>query len=168
MFYYFFKNKQVIELSFQVHPADKRYELLTAEQQAFYIEHPNAKIHEIRNCKIDDPIPPTPIDIEQFKKGTIDEISKKSLGTMAGICSPYQFANAQASLIAIEGGSTPIYDEEIAHYYLSLYIEYGKRCRDLFYEAKAEIELCETAEGIESIKNNYFDRYDHITDIKTN
>lgn len=163
MYYYFFRNKEVVILAFEVISQDSRYERLTKKQVNFYKKHPDAKIHEIRNCKIDDP-EPIIIDIDQLRADTIDEISKKSLGTMAGICSPYQFANAQASLIAIEAGEESIYDAETARRYISLYTHYGRICRNMFYEAKGLLEQCDTAEGIEAIKNDYFTRYDSIID----
>jgi len=76
--YYFFTKRGVttikgslIEINTSI---NTQYEEMTPEQLDFYLEHPNASIREIRECKLDSPyVPPTP-EIEVLRANAISDL----------------------------------------------------------------------------------------------
>lgn len=160
---YIYNNRVIIDLPFKVQAYDKRYKLLSEAQNTFYAEHPTATIWEIKNCKLQEPVEAITPSIEELKDEALKTISNYSLTTVNKYCTPYQFANAQASLMAIQDGGIGIYNEEDSQQYINLYIHYGKQCRDLYYEAKEYLELCNSEEEIINVINTYKEYYDNLS-----
>lgn len=159
---YFYRNTTIVDLPFRVKDYDKRFVALTPEQETFLLEHPEATAYEVKNMHMNEDSPEPYMSLDTIKENALSSLSNYSLNIVNHFCTPYQFANAQASLLAIANGGVGIYDKETATNYINLYNQYGKQCRDLYYEAKGYIELCNTENDINEIVIEYERRYNNI------
>lgn len=162
MNYNYFVDYRIVtsdhEIDLNINPA---YIPFTAEQNEFYIEHPNASYWEIRNCRMNpEPVPPT---LEEVKHNCIKILSEKSLEILGRYVKEYQLANAQSSLYILEKYPqyNPIYTEDKAIEVITTYDRVGLDLRTIFKYAEKEINDCETSEEVENIKNYYMQQYDN-------
>lgn len=135
------------------------FEALTQEQVDFYGQHPEASLGEVRNCKLNEPIPIDPAQsLEVHKEDVRRQISDLSLETLHYFITEYQFTNAQASYTGIQSAlieeENTVYSLERASDIIQKYNFIGKQCRDFYYTCKALIEDAEIAATVDTILAN--------------
>lgn len=139
------------------------FERLTDKQVAFYREHPNASVKEVRECKITPPyIPPVP-SLTELKENAIrdiDTMSRTTIGTFADVLT---FSNTIASTVYAKAkGIDPIYSDDKILKTSTDFLIVGKMCRDLFYEMRDRVNAATTGSEIEQLVTEARTRYDAI------
>lgn len=136
---------------------------LNAEQEAFFNENRRATYDEIWNAE--KYVPPTPEPapeptLEDLKSEKLKELSDLSLEVLGGHVSEYQLMNARLSL----GAAAPdkIYDDTKSEAVVETYLRIGKLCRTAYYEAKAEIEACESVTVLNDVYERWKEYYNSI------
>lgn len=163
----YFVTNQYRQVSIQDWDADMSgnpaFEKLTPEQVAFYHEHPNASIKEIRECKIIPPyIPPVP-SITELKEQAIKDIDNMSRVTLGKFADVLTFSNTIASTVYAKGnGIEPIYSDAKILKTATDFLIIGKMCRDVYYELSGRVNDATTAIEIEQIVSEARARYDAI------
>lgn len=153
------------EIDLVMNPA---YIPFTAEQNAFYAEHPDASYWEVVRCQMDpEPEPPTPPTLDEVKVEAIKYLSEKSLATLGRYVKEYQLANAQSSLYMLDKYPeySPIYTREKAIEVITTYDRVGLDLRTIYKSAETAINSCETIEAVETTKVYYeeeYDRYEYV------
>lgn len=139
------------------------FERLTDEQVAFYHEHPNASVKEVRECRIIPPyIPPVP-SISELREQAIHDVDTKSRTTIGTFADVLTFSNTIASTVYAKAkGIEPIYSDEKVLKTATNFLIVGKLCRDLFEEMKTRIEAATTASEIEALVAETNERYEAI------
>lgn len=143
-------------INLELNPA---YIPFTDEQNTFYAEHPDANYWEVKNCEMNpEPVPPTLDDIKESAK---EYLSQLSLDTMGRYVREYQFENAQSSLymLSVDPQAETIYDEAKAMEVMGTYTIIGRELRGKYKEAEANINTCETAESVATLRQYYEDYY---------
>lgn len=136
---------------------------LNAEQEAFFNENRRATYDEIWNAE--KYVPPTPEPapeptLEELKAQKLKELSDLSLEVLGGHVSEYQLMNARLSLEA--AAPDKIYDDTKSEAVVETYLRIGKLCRTAYYEAKAEIEACESVTVLNDVYERWKEYYNSI------
>lgn len=168
-YYFYFVNTEN-GIRIKAFPTEKRGAFLTAftnEQKQFYIEHPDASISEIKNCRLNSPIvveqEETPI--ETIKENAIKDIDSYSRDTLAKFVDNLEFANALASSVyAKQKNIEPIYDDSLVTKTASDFLIKGSLCRNLYKDTVSLIEDAETKEEIDNIVNSAKSQYNVIAE----
>lgn len=95
MYYYFYQDKKIVDSLVPINTRlNKAFVELTPEQTEFYLEHPTASVHEVKNCQLDPPyVPPTP-DVAEYAAEKIAELKDECYGTVTVTSLEYAMANA--------------------------------------------------------------------------
>ena len=136
---------------------------LNAEQKAFFEQHRRASYEEIWNAQ--KYVPPTPEPtpeptLDELKAQTLKELSDLSLEVLGGHVSEYQLMNARLSLEAADPDK--LYDATKSAAVVETYLRIGKLCRTAYYEAKAEIEACESVTVLNDVYERWKEYYNSI------
>lgn len=164
MIYRYFdtEKKKVISTSKELKGNDALIRL-NAEQEAFFKANRRASYDEIRNAqKYVPPVPepaPEPT-LEELKAQKLKELSELSLEVLGWHVSEYQLMNARLSLEAADPDK--IYDDTKSAAVVETYLRIGKLCRTAYYEAKAEIEACESVTGLNEVYERWKEYYNSI------
>ncbi len=164
MIYRYFdtEKKKVISTSKELKGNDALIRL-NAEQEAFFNENRRATYDEIWNAE--KYVPPTPEPapeptLEELKAQKLKELSDLSLEVLGGHVSEYQLMNARLSLEA--AAPDKIYDDTKSEAVVETYLRIGKLCRTAYYEAKAEIEACESVTVLNDVYERWKEYYNSI------
>lgn len=160
MTYYYFVGYKIMGFEWEVNTAlNPAYTPLTAEQTAFYLEHPNASVYEVKRCALDpEPEPPTLEEVQAEAKKNLSQIS---LDTLDRFVKVYQLANAQASLYMLEKdpSAETIYDEVRAREIMDTYTNVGKELREMYKNAESDINAAKTVEEVATFEGYYEYQY---------
>ena len=160
--YFDTQKKGVISVVHEIVESD-RFVRLNAEQLAFFATHRRASYDEIWNAR--EYVPPTPEpaaepSLEELKAQKLKELSELSLEVLGWHVSEYQLMNARLSLEAEAGDK--IYDDGKSAAVVETYLRIGKLCRTAYYEAKAEIEACESVTVLNDVYERWKEYYNGI------
>lgn len=136
---------------------------LTDEQTEYWRQHPKAHWSEILDCGKKDELQPYVAPeptLEELKADALKKLSDLSLEILGSHVGEYQMMNALLSLRA--ESYDKIYDDDKSLDLIDIYLEVGKQCRTLFYEAKSAIESADNTETIKELTDGYTDDYEHL------
>lgn len=157
-------NKRVISSKRELTESDSIVKL-NAEQMAFFDKNRTASYEEIWNAKKNEPVVYEPYvapepTLEESKAEALKELSQLSLEILGSHVSEYQLVNARLSLDAEEYDK--IYDDDKSEAVVETYLRIGKLCRTAYYEAKAEIEACESVTVLNDVYERWKEYYNSI------
>lgn len=160
---YFDTDRKVVISTTKKIKESERFVRLNAEQEEFFLENRRASYDEIWNAE--KYVPPTPEPapeptLEELKAQKLKELSELSLEVLGGHVSEYQLMNARLSLEAATADK--IYDDTKSAAVIETYLRIGKLCRTAYYEAKAEIEACESETGLNDVYERWKGYYNGI------
>ena len=166
MDYYYFKLRNNIAIRITVFQEEinttlnPSFRAFTQEQTEFYLEHPEASIHEIERCELYPPyVPPEP-DIEEIRANALQELDKISRDTLGTKVDVLGFCDALASSVYKPSRTDSIYTDDEVLRTADDFLRIGKACRQKLQELVPEIEESTTIDGIENIMEGarqYFD-----------
>lgn len=157
MYLYFNENlKKIIALTDEVEK--EGLTPLTPEQLERWRSNPKAHWTAIMNepTHYEQPTPAEPT-LEELKEEALKKLSDLSLEILGSHVGEYQMMNALLSLRA--ESYDKIYDDDKSQDLIDIYLEVGKQCRTLFYEAKSAIESAEDTETLKELTDGYTDDY---------
>lgn len=160
MYLYFNENlKKIIALTDEVEK--EGLTPLTPEQLERWRSNPKAHWTAIMNepTHYEQPTPAEPT-LEELKEEALKKLSDLSLEILGSHVGEYQMMNALLSLRA--ESYDKIYDDEKSQDLIDIYLEVGKQCRTLFYEAKSAIESADSKETLKDITDGYTDSYERL------
>lgn len=159
---YLYFNETLKKIVACVAPTEKEgLTPLTAEQVERWEENPRAHWSQIMNGQ-PAVVPPTPVEptLEELKADALKKLSDLSLEILGSHVGEYQMMNALLSLRA--ESYDKIYDDDKSQDLIDVYLEVGKQCRTLFYEAKSAIESADNTETIKELTDGYTDSYERL------
>lgn len=105
---------------------------------------------------------PTPAEqtLEELKADALKKLSDLSLEILGSHVGEYQMMNALLSLRA--ESYDKIYDDDKSQDLIDVYLEVGKQCRTLFYEAKSAVLSADNTETLKELTDGYTDSYERL------
>lgn len=152
--FYFVKDsigRQNIQIWEEDMRGNSSFTIFTPEQEAFYLQNPNANIYEVRNCKLFER--PTEISVETYRELKMTEMSDFSLSVCRSLVHDYQVTNALCG----------VYDEEKAAEIIEKYKNIGTKCRNLYYQFVENVEKCASNAEIDVCVEEYRLFYNEVT-----
>lgn len=159
---YLYFNEKIKKIIASVEAIEKDgFTPLNEEQIARWRSNPKVHWSQIMNAPANAEVPtiaePT---LEELKSAALKKLSDLSLEILGSHISEYQMMNALLSLNA--DLYDKIYDDDKSQDFIDIYLEVGKQCRTLFYEAKSALEACDNIETIKSLRDEYNERYEAL------
>lgn len=153
--YYYFKMRLGKPYEIKVAPIhintaiNRIYVEMTAEQQAFYLEHPTATVQEVWNCELVPPyVPPTP-DVAEYAAQKVIELKEACYNAVT--VTTLEFA------MAIDKVENPTascyYNLTDAQRVVSTFRSQSKAAMTVFDTYKPQIEAAVTVEAVDSLYN---------------
>lgn len=127
----------------------RNYQEMTAEQIAFYLEHPTASIAEIVKCELNPPyVPPTP-ELSDYIEQKVAELKNACYGAVS--VTSLEFAMAIDKVENITADS--YYSLTEARQVVSDFRSQSKHAMQVLDTYKPQIEAAQTIEAIDEIYN---------------
>lgn len=159
---YLYFNEKIKKIIASVEAIEKEgFTPLNEEQIARWRSNP--KVHwsqimnEPKNVEVPTIAEPT---LEELKTEALKKLSDLSLEILGSHVGEYQMMNALLSLRA--ESYDKIYDDDKSQDLIDIYLEVGKQCRTLFYEAKSAIMAAENTETLKELTDGYTDDYERL------
>lgn len=163
MYYYFIKKRGVLYTIFESNIIidtimNPSFVLMTQEQIDFYLNNPNATIHEIEQCQLNTTFE---IPISEYKELIKKEIDSYSRQKLSSVVDTLAFANAVAgTLYANQRGLDSVSSKEKILTDTDNFLIFGNKCNERLNNDFTLIDNANTLEEINTIKENsknYFD-----------
>lgn len=152
MYYYFYNDKKVVESILPINTRlNKAFVELTPEQTAFYLEHPTASVHEIKNCELDPPyVPPTP-DVAQYASEKNTELKTECYATVTVTTLEYAAANAVLAGTALVYTGKRHYTTSEAIALMKRFMDESDHALDVYETYSVQITAASSIEDIDTI-----------------
>ncbi|MBO7491455.1 MAG: hypothetical protein J6T59_03335 [Bacteroidales bacterium] len=153
--YYYFKLRDGLPYQIKVSlihintVINRIYVEMTAEQKAFYLEHPTASVQEVWNCELAPPyVPPTP-DVSEYAAEKVKELKDACYGSIS--ITTLEFAMA---IDKVENSiASSYYDISSAKQVLADFRNESKKAMQVFDTYKPQIEAAVTIEAVDTLYN---------------
>lgn len=123
------------------------YREFTAEQLAFYQEHPTASVLEIWNCQLTPPyVPPTP-DVQEYAADKVKELKDACYGSVSVTSLEYAMAMDKVQNITADS----YYSLTEARQVVSDFRSQSKHAMQVLNTYKPQIEAAQTIEAVDTI-----------------
>ena len=123
------------------------YRELTAEQQAFHLEHPTASVTEVWNCELTPPyVPPAP-DLQEYISQKVKELKDACYGSVTVTSLEVAMALDKVANIT----ASCYYDITAARQVLSDFRTQSKAAMQVFDTYRAQMEAAQSVESVDSI-----------------
>lgn len=154
MYYYFWKNKKILEtrtpLPTQFNPSVVE---LTPEQVEFYLANPTATIQEVMNCELTPPyVPPTP-DVQEYADEKVKELKEACYASVTIDELQYAMANAVIAGTSIAYAGKKHYSTSEAIAIMKQFMDESDKAVTVYETYKTRIESASTIEAIDSLYN---------------
>lgn len=125
----------------------RNYQEMTAEQIAFYLEHPTASISEIVKCELNPPyVPPTP-DLQEYIEQKLKELKDACYGSVTVTSLEYAIAEDKSNHITADS----YYSLVEANQVLSDFRSQSKHAMTVLNTYKSQIEAAQSVESVDDI-----------------
>ena len=153
--YYYFKMRigspyQIKVSLFHINTVINRiYVEMTAEQKAFYLEHPTASVQEVWNCELAPPyVPPTP-DVSEYAAEKVKELKEACYASISVTALVFAMAIDKVENIT----ASSYYDISSARQVLTDFRNESKKAMQVFDTYKPQIEAAVTIEAVDTLYN---------------
>lgn len=159
---YLYFNEKIKKIIASVEAIEKEgFTPLNEEQIARWRSNPKVHWSQIMNEPKNVEVPTIAEQtLEELKSAALKNLSDLSLEILGSHISEYQMMNALLSLKA--DLYDKIYDDDKSQDLIDIYLEVGKQCRTLFYEAKSAIIAADSKETIKELTDGYTDSYERL------
>ena len=125
----------------------RNYQEMTAEQIAFYLEHPTASISEIIKCELNPPyVPPTP-DLQEYIELKVKELSDACYSSVTITSLQYAIAEDKSNHITADS----FYSLPEAQQIMADFRAESKKAMTVLSTYKPRIEAAQSVEAVDSI-----------------
>ena len=125
----------------------RNYQEMTAEQIAFYLEHPTSSIAEIVKCELNPPyVPPTP-DLQEYIELKVNELSYACYGSVTITSLQYAMAEDKSNHITAES----FYSLTEANQILADFRAESKKAMTVLSTYKPRIEAAQSVEAVDAV-----------------
>lgn len=154
MYYYFWKNKKILEtripLPTQFNPSVVE---LTPEQVEFYLANPTATIQEVMNCELTPTyVPPTP-DVAEYANEKVKELKEACYASVTIDELQYAMANAVLAGTSIAYAGKKHYSTSEAIAIMKQFMDESDKAVTVYETYKTRIESASTIEAIDTLYN---------------
>lgn len=152
MYYYFWKNKKILEtrtpLPTQFNPSVVE---LTPEQVEFYLANPTATIQEVMNCALTPPyVPPTP-DVQEYANEKVRELKEACYATVTIDELQYAMANAVLAGTSIAYAGKKHYSTTEAISVMKQFMDESDKASTVYETYKPRIEAAITTKIVDDL-----------------
>ena len=150
MYYYFWKNKKILEtrtpLPTQFNPSVVE---LTPEQVEFYLANPNATVQEVLDCQLTPPyVPPTP-DVQEYVAQKVKDLQDACYGSISITSLEYAIAEDKVNNVLADS----FYTLTEANQVLSDFRSQSKKAMNVLKTYKPRIESANSIEAVDTVYN---------------
>ena len=141
---------RIKEFTIQINTTiNRNYVEMTADQKAFYLEHPTATVMEVWNCELTPPyVPPTP-DVQEYANDKVKELKDACYGSIS--ITTLEFAMAIDKVENITASS--YYDITTARQVLTDFRSQSKKAMQTFDTYSVQILAASTIEAVDTLYN---------------
>lgn len=148
MYYYFWKNKKILEtripLPTQFNPS---VEELTPEQVEFYLANPTATIQEVMNCELTPTyVPPTP-DVQEYAAEKAKDLKEACYFSVTVTSLEYAMAEDKVNNVLADS----FYTLTEANQVLSDFRSQSKKAMNVLKTYKSRIESASSIEAVDTL-----------------
>ena len=152
MYYYFWKNKKILEtrtpLPTQFNPSVVE---LTPEQVEFYLANPTATIQEVMNCALTPPYVPPAHDVAEYANEKVKELKEACYASVTIDELQYAMANAVLAGTSIAYAGKKHYSTSEAIAIMKQFMDESDKAVTVYETYKARIEAAVSVESIDLI-----------------
>lgn len=152
MYYYFWKNKKILEtripLPTQFNPSVVE---LTPEQVEFYLANPTATIQEVMNCELTPPYVPPEQDVQEYAVMKIKELKDACYGAITIDKVQCEMANCVLAGTAVTYSGKRHYTTLQAKAIMEQFMDESDKVSTIYETYKPQIEAASTIAAIDTL-----------------
>lgn len=152
MYYYFYRNRSIMELPEEVNlSVNPAFTSLTAEQVEFYTSHPDATIGEVKQCAL---FPAQEEPTLEERKASARQALKEAFSRKMDAYNELDMVMAITSRICMQNGwhsesESPFTTEE-ARAVICGFVHLGKAAKDAYMAGLSAVDAAEDAEALDA------------------
>lgn len=145
---------RIKEFTIQINTTiNRNYVEMTADQKAFYLEHPTATVMEVWNCELTPPyVPPTP-DVQEYASMRVKELKEACYASVTVDELQYAMANAVLAGTSIAYAGKKHYSTSEAIAIMKQFMDESDKAVAVYETYKPRIESASTIEAVDTLYN---------------